>query len=99
MNYSYLHVNRFLMMPFLLTHYEFEWSGAKVKSKEVEYGNASAAKSDNNKTHLLVMYEQEITELRNANKVIEAAGWVLHHYYGKYITTEYGLGSAYESGF
>mmetsp|Transcript_23405 Transcript_23405/g.33476 ORF Transcript_23405/g.33476 Transcript_23405/m.33476 type:complete len:87 (-) Transcript_23405:2386-2646(-) len=50
------------------------------------------------------MYEQEITKLRNANKVIEVCrvGAAPLHYYGKYITllvTEYGLGSAYESGF
>jgi hypothetical protein len=49
-------------------------SGAKVKSKEVEYANASAAiKSDNNKTNLFFMYEQEITKLNRqihyANKV------------------------------
>ena len=45
-----------------------------MKSKEVEYANASAAiKSDNNKTNLFFMYEQEITKLNRqihyANKV------------------------------
>jgi len=45
-----------------------------VKSKEVEYANASAAiKSDNNKTNLFFMYEQEITKLNRqihyANKM------------------------------
>jgi len=85
---------------------ERDVSGAKVKSKEVEYANASAAiKSDNNKTNLFFMYEQEITKLNRqihyANKVIEFCR-VLNQYYVKYITlfvTEYGLGSAYKNGF
>lgn len=85
---------------------ERDVSGAKVKSKEVEYANASAAiKSDNNKTNLFFMYEQEITKLNRqihyANKVIEFCR-VLNQYYVKYITlfvTEYGLGSAYKNGY
>ena len=51
--------------------------GAKVKSKEVEYANASAAiKSDNNKTNLFFMYEQEITKL---NRQIQYANKVRTH--------------------
>eukprot|EP01036_Dinobryon_divergens_P032269 gene32269-41821_t len=75
-----------------------EWSSFSVKSKEVEYANASAAiKSDNNKTNLFFMYEQEITKLNRqihyANKVIEFCR-VLNQYYVKYITLfvqEYGF--------
>jgi hypothetical protein len=55
-----------------------------VKSKEVEYANASAAiKSENNKTNLFFMYEQEITKL---NRQIHYANKVRTHHIHTYIS-------------
>ena len=73
--HTYIHTHTGNLSYLTYIHlYIHECSGAKVKSKEVEYANASAAiKSDNNKTNLFFMYEQEITKLNRqihyANKV------------------------------
>lgn len=63
-----------------------------MKSKEVEYANASAAiKSDNNKTNLFFMYEQEITKLNRQIHYANKVSVGLHYAVVLYDNTTYSL--------